>query len=156
MSCHVSLSANCHFYALLTSLIQETVGSCPQVSRPTFVMLQAHEIPFKIVGEQLHHGPIAGLSVCAWKPLFMTCGQLDRTVSVWNYETGTQELMKRYQDELFSAAIHPTGTTPSKTNTHRTTVVTAWTTRCSSHNPALTVLPRCLPLHRPVCCDRLL
>ncbi|PNF35437.1 Cilia- and flagella-associated protein 57 [Cryptotermes secundus] len=78
-------------------------------SRPTFVMLQAQEIPFKIVGEQLHYGPITGLSVCAWKPLFMTCGQLDRTVSVWNYETGMQELMKRYQDEIFSAAIHPTG-----------------------------------------------
>lgn len=72
-------------------------------------MLQGHQIPFKMVGEQLHHGPVVGLSMCAWKPLFMTCGQLDRTVRVWNYETETQELVKQYQDEIFSVAIHPTG-----------------------------------------------
>jgi WD40 repeat protein len=63
-----------------------------------------------MVGEQLHHGPVVGLSVCAWKPLFMTCGQLDRTVRVWNYETEMQELVKQYQDEIFSVAMHPTGT----------------------------------------------
>jgi WD40 repeat protein len=39
----------------------------------------------------------------------MTCGQLDRTVRVWNYETETQEIVKQYQDDIFSVAIHPTG-----------------------------------------------
>jgi HPt (histidine-containing phosphotransfer) domain-containing protein len=111
-------------------------------------MLQAHEIPFKIMGEQLHHGPVAGLAMCAWKPLFMTCGQLDKTVRVWNYETMTQELVKQYQDELFSAAMHPTGTAP--------VLLIPWTTHSSSHNHALIILSSCLPLHRTVCCDRLL
>jgi WD40 repeat protein len=41
----------------------------------------------------------------------MTCGQLDRTVRVWNYETETQEIVKQYQDDIFSVAIHPTGIT---------------------------------------------
>ncbi|KAJ9581157.1 hypothetical protein L9F63_023662, partial [Diploptera punctata] len=70
---------------------------------------QAPEIQFHIVGQQLHHGPVSGLSVCTWKPLFMTCGQYDCTVRVWNYETERLELIKQYQDEIFSVAIHPTG-----------------------------------------------
>jgi HPt (histidine-containing phosphotransfer) domain-containing protein len=82
------------------------------------VLLQAREVLFQTVGEELHHGPVAGLSMCAWKPLFMTCGQLDKTVRVWNYESMTQELVKQYQQELFSATIHPTGTAPSNQNTH--------------------------------------
>jgi WD40 repeat protein len=105
-------------------------------------MLQAREVLFQTVGEELHHGPVAGLSMCAWKPLFMTCGQLDKTVRVWNYESMMQELVKQYQQQLFSVAIHPTGTAPSKTH--------------SKHDPALTVLSSCLPLRRTLRCDWLL
>nr|CAD7580149.1 unnamed protein product [Timema californicum] len=70
---------------------------------------QVLEVPFKMVGEYLHHGPVIGLATCAWKPIFLTCGQVDRTVRVWNYEEGTQELVKQYQEDLYCVALHPTG-----------------------------------------------
>ncbi|XP_067002116.2 cilia- and flagella-associated protein 57 [Anabrus simplex] len=69
----------------------------------------APEIYFKIVGEQLHHGPINGLAMCAWKPIFMTSGEFDRTIRIWNYETESQELLRQYQEEICSLALHPTG-----------------------------------------------
>nr|CAD7457121.1 unnamed protein product [Timema tahoe] len=70
---------------------------------------QVLEVPFKMVGEYLHHGPVIGLATCAWKPIFLTCGHVDRTVRVWNYEEGTQELVKQYQEDLYCVALHPTG-----------------------------------------------
>lgn len=69
----------------------------------------APEIPFKHLGQSLHHGPIIGLAMCVWKPIFMTCGQIDRTVRVWNYDTESLEMVKQYEEDVFSVALHPTG-----------------------------------------------
>lgn len=63
----------------------------------------------KLLGQQLHHGPVSGLAVCAWKPIFMTVGQVDRTVRLWNYQTETQDLIKQYIEDIFCIALHPTG-----------------------------------------------
>ncbi|XP_054279032.1 cilia- and flagella-associated protein 57-like [Macrosteles quadrilineatus] len=61
------------------------------------------------LGESLHHGPIAGLATCAWKTIFMTCGEIDRTVRVWDLTTESLILTKHYQEDIFSVALHPTG-----------------------------------------------
>lgn len=61
------------------------------------------------LAETLHHGGIAGLSVCHWKPVFMTCGQLDRTVKLWNYEKQTLLWTRRYADDVLDVSLHPTG-----------------------------------------------
>ncbi|XP_046473446.1 cilia- and flagella-associated protein 57 [Neodiprion pinetum] len=63
----------------------------------------------KPLGQQLHHGPIVGLSMCSWKPIFMTCGELDRTVRMWDYENESLVMMKQYMEDIYSVAIHPTG-----------------------------------------------
>ncbi|KAJ1523827.1 hypothetical protein ONE63_010385 [Megalurothrips usitatus] len=70
---------------------------------------QNSKIPMKLLGQQLHHGPVSGLAVCAWKPIFMTVGESDRTVRLWNYETETQDLIKQYVEDIFCIALHPTG-----------------------------------------------
>ncbi|KAL0279228.1 UNVERIFIED_CONTAM: hypothetical protein PYX00_000834 [Menopon gallinae] len=69
----------------------------------------APEIPFKILGEPLHHGPVIGVSMCRWKPLFLTGGKFDKTVRLWNYDTQTVEMVKDFYDDIYSVAIHPTG-----------------------------------------------
>jgi len=63
-------------------------------------------VPF---GEPLHQGPVVDLSVCVWRPVFVTCGVLDLTVRLWNYSTGKQELAKRFDSPPISASIHPLG-----------------------------------------------
>lgn len=66
-------------------------------------------IPFTNVGQALHHGYINAVSVCAWKPIFLTSGQDDKTVRLWNYESQELELVKYYQEDIFSLCLHPTG-----------------------------------------------
>ncbi|XP_046661792.1 cilia- and flagella-associated protein 57 [Homalodisca vitripennis] len=61
------------------------------------------------LGESLHHGAITGLALCAWKTIFMTCGEMDRTVRVWDLTTEALILTKHYQEDIFSVALHPTG-----------------------------------------------
>lgn len=63
----------------------------------------------QIMGEPLHHGSISGLDVCAWKPVFMTCGDLDRTVRLWNFETESLLLLKQYNEDIYGIALHPMG-----------------------------------------------
>lgn len=56
---------------------------------------QVHLNEFTILGEPIHQGSILSLAVCAWKPIFLTSGA-DRTIRVWNYESGEVEMIKRY------------------------------------------------------------
>ena len=70
---------------------------------------QQQPIPMKICGEPLHHGPITGLSVCAWKTIFMTSGQIDKTVCVWDYTTESLLLSKHYHEQVYCVDLHPTG-----------------------------------------------
>lgn len=51
---------------------------------------------------------VTGLDVCVRKPLLVTCG-LDRTVRVWNYIDRTCDVAKRFNEEAFSVACHPSG-----------------------------------------------
>jgi WD40 repeat protein len=68
-------------------------------------------VPF---GERVHKGPVVDLSVCVWRPVFVTCGAADYTVRFWNYNSGKQELVKVFDTPPISVSIHPLG----KINTH--------------------------------------
>ncbi|KAG7203025.1 hypothetical protein KM043_010150 [Ampulex compressa] len=63
----------------------------------------------KVMGHPLHYGTINDLSVCAWKPVFMTCGDIDHSVRLWDFETESLILMKQYTEDICSVALHPTG-----------------------------------------------
>nr|XP_012150129.1 PREDICTED: cilia- and flagella-associated protein 57 [Megachile rotundata] len=62
-----------------------------------------------IMGQPLHQGPISNLSVCAWKSIFMTCGELDNSVRLWDFESGNLTLLKQYAEDICGIALHPTG-----------------------------------------------
>jgi len=51
---------------------------------------------------------ISGIDTCIWKPLVVTCG-LDCSVRVWNYQEKSLELMKTFEEECHSIALHPSG-----------------------------------------------
>ncbi|KAK4873590.1 hypothetical protein RN001_012950 [Aquatica leii] len=72
-------------------------------------MVTNPEVMFTDYGPSLHHGNIGGLDVCAWKPIFITSGEWDRTLRVWNYETDTIELSKQFQEDIRGVALHPSG-----------------------------------------------
>ncbi|PAA48930.1 hypothetical protein BOX15_Mlig017714g1, partial [Macrostomum lignano] len=63
---------------------------------------------FEPLTDPSHNGPITGLDVCLQKPLVATCST-DRSVRVWNYETGRCAQRRRFADEAYSVALHPTG-----------------------------------------------
>ncbi|KYN06041.1 PREDICTED: cilia- and flagella-associated protein 57 [Cyphomyrmex costatus] len=63
----------------------------------------------KIMGQPLHHGSISGLSMCAWKPVFMTCGKFDHSVRLWDFETESLIMLKQYDEDISSVALHPMG-----------------------------------------------
>ncbi|XP_015123643.1 cilia- and flagella-associated protein 57 [Diachasma alloeum] len=62
-----------------------------------------------IMGQALHHGPINSLSMCAWKSIFITSGDDDRSVRIWDYESENLVMFKQYQENIYSVALHPIG-----------------------------------------------
>jgi WD40 repeat protein len=63
----------------------------------------------QLFGEPLHRGPVVDVSVCVWRQVFVTCGASDRTLRLWNYSDGKQELIKTFDTPLVAVSIHPTG-----------------------------------------------
>jgi len=63
---------------------------------------------FEVLSQPFHYDQITGLDVCIRKPLVATCS-LDRTVRIWNYENNSLDLVKEFQEEAFSVALHPSG-----------------------------------------------
>ncbi|XP_065209372.1 cilia- and flagella-associated protein 57 isoform X2 [Planococcus citri] len=64
---------------------------------------------FDVFEEPLHHGPVAGLSTCLWKPIFMTCGEYDNSVRIWNYATMKLLLNQTFIEDVKCISLHPTG-----------------------------------------------
>eukprot|EP00055_Hartaetosiga_balthica_P003769 m.8941 g.8941 ORF g.8941 m.8941 type:complete len:1202 (-) comp3312_c0_seq1:127-3732(-) len=62
----------------------------------------------QLLFDSFHYGSVTGLDVGIRKPLLATCG-LDRSVRVWNYATRRLELVKYFNEEAFSVAMHPSG-----------------------------------------------
>lgn len=67
------------------------------------------EIECVPLGPSLHFGRIGGVSICMWKPLFMTSGLDDRSLRIWNYEQESLEVCKEFQEDIYGISIHPTG-----------------------------------------------
>ncbi|XP_039288105.1 cilia- and flagella-associated protein 57 isoform X2 [Nilaparvata lugens] len=70
---------------------------------------QGTEVNFKMIGVSLHHGPVAGLALCSWKQIMMTCGELDHIVRIWDYTNTTVIMEKKYAESIYTLALHPTG-----------------------------------------------
>uniref|UniRef100_A0ABL0EFU1 Cilia- and flagella-associated protein 57 n=1 Tax=Rhodnius prolixus TaxID=13249 RepID=A0ABL0EFU1_RHOPR len=64
---------------------------------------------FQSLDDGFHHGPIASVSTCVWKPLFITVGALDKTARIWDYNTRKTILIKDFPNEIYSASFHPSG-----------------------------------------------
>ncbi|XP_058799790.1 cilia- and flagella-associated protein 57 [Phymastichus coffea] len=62
-----------------------------------------------IMGHDLHHGPIGGMSVCTWKSQVVTFGALDRSVRVWDYDSESLVMMKQYLEDIACIVLHPSG-----------------------------------------------
>ncbi|EFJ35022.1 WD repeat domain-containing protein [Selaginella moellendorffii] len=66
------------------------------------------EVPKEVTIQAFHTDSITGLDVCIRKPIIVTCS-MDRSVRVWNYQDRQCEVVKFFQEEAFSVALHPTG-----------------------------------------------
>eukprot|EP01137_Pigoraptor_chileana_P030193 Opistho-2@16440 len=71
-------------------------------------ILKGEEVAFELLSQSFHHDAVTGLDTCVRKPLIATCG-LDRSVRIWNYVENTLELVKYFQEEAYSIALHPSG-----------------------------------------------
>ncbi|KAJ3327353.1 Cilia- and flagella-associated protein 57 [Blyttiomyces sp. JEL0837] len=69
---------------------------------------KGEEIKCDRLCQPFHFGTILGMDTCARKPLIATCGS-DKSVRVWNYLENTIEVMKYFDDEPLSIAMHPSG-----------------------------------------------
>jgi WD40 repeat protein len=48
------------------------------------------------------------MDTCIRKPLIVTCSS-DKSIRVWNYLDSTSEIVKYFNEEAFSVALHPSG-----------------------------------------------
>ncbi|XP_060521926.1 cilia- and flagella-associated protein 57 [Cylas formicarius] len=67
------------------------------------------EVEMTEYGYPQHLGSVGTMAICRWKPICVTAGAKDRCLKVWNYESGDLELARRFEDDVHSAALHPTG-----------------------------------------------
>lgn len=72
-----------------------------------FEMYQPVE-PFSNLLQPLHHGRITGMDTCIRKPIIVT-SSTDRSVRLWNYVDNSLVIMKYFQEDATSVAIHPSG-----------------------------------------------
>jgi WD40 repeat protein/predicted nucleic acid-binding Zn-ribbon protein len=56
-----------------------------------------------------HKGPVASISSCAYKPMFVSCGLEDQTVIVWDYAKQTAVLHSEFAESLTDVSFHPSG-----------------------------------------------
>ncbi|KAI9208884.1 WD40-repeat-containing domain protein, partial [Polychytrium aggregatum] len=69
---------------------------------------KGEEIKCDRLCQPFHHKQIVGMDTCARKPLIATCGQ-DKSVRIWNYADNSIEVVRFFEDEPQSIALHPSG-----------------------------------------------
>ncbi|KAI8618896.1 WD40-repeat-containing domain protein [Chytriomyces sp. MP71] len=69
---------------------------------------KGEEIKCDRLCQPFHHGNVVGMDTCARKPLIATCGT-DKSIRIWNYIENTIEVIKFFDDEPLSIALHPSG-----------------------------------------------
>lgn len=47
--------------------------------------------------------------MCVWKPIFATSGKFDQTIQIWNFETESVLIVKRFSEIVHCIDLHPTG-----------------------------------------------
>lgn len=67
------------------------------------------KVEFEPLDKKLHYGEIRTLATCAWKPLMMTSGSADRKVCLFNYEKNKLVFSQKFNNDIHSLAMHPTG-----------------------------------------------
>ena len=55
-----------------------------------------------------HNGAILSCSTCCRRPLVATCGE-DKTIRIWNYLDNSLEIIKEFQENIYSVSLHPDG-----------------------------------------------
>ena len=55
-----------------------------------------------------HLGAIGGLSIAEWCTSVVTVGR-DRHLSLWNTNAEQTEFQRKFEDDILSVTIHPTG-----------------------------------------------
>lgn len=63
---------------------------------------------FKYMRHSNHHGSVTGVDVCIRKPIIATCSS-DKSVRIWNFESGDLEIYREFSEEAYSVALHPSG-----------------------------------------------
>ncbi|KAJ3329215.1 Cilia- and flagella-associated protein 57, partial [Blyttiomyces sp. JEL0837] len=71
-------------------------------------LMKGDEVKFEPVSQPYHHGAITGMDICCRKPLLVTCSA-DKSIRIWNYQTGSCELSKYFPEEAYSVSLHPSG-----------------------------------------------
>jgi len=61
-----------------------------------------------LLDKKFHSASVNRVGICVRKPLLTTVSS-DRSVRVWNIETGEMEIYKEFNEEAFGVAFHPSG-----------------------------------------------
>ena len=62
-----------------------------------------------LLDKKFHSAVVNRISICVRKPLLTTVSS-DKSIRVWNIETGEMEIYKEFNEEAFGVAFHPSGT----------------------------------------------
>src|SRR5690606_39116146 len=71
-------------------------------------ILKENENNFTLLPIGFHGDVITGVDCCIQKSIIATCGN-DRTFRLWNYLRRSLELYKKFNEDMFSLALHPNG-----------------------------------------------
>ncbi|GBG61790.1 hypothetical protein CBR_g23749 [Chara braunii] len=78
------------------------------LSLATSDITKADGTTMELLAQAFHSDAITGLDVCIRKPLVVTCST-DKSVRIWNYLDKTCELLRFFNEEAHSVAMHPSG-----------------------------------------------
>ena len=59
-----------------------------------------------LLDKKFHSASVNRIGICVRKPLLVTVSS-DRSVRVWNIETGEMEIYKEFNEEAYGVAFHP-------------------------------------------------
>ncbi|KAH9271594.1 hypothetical protein BASA83_006204 [Batrachochytrium salamandrivorans] len=91
-----------------TLLVTVDTNQVFKISLSVSDLAKAEDFRFDAFSEAYHYGSVTGLDLCIRKPLIVTCSP-DKSIRIWNYQTGTCELQKFFAEEAHSVALHPSG-----------------------------------------------
>lgn len=111
----VSYDAGYHQDIMTLSLSIEEDGLVALTSNSQILQLSVNN-PVTLNPESISlmqisfHGPksIQGMDICLKKPLIITCSK-DNTLRIWNFLTNEIEVLKTFPEDMFCAALHPSG-----------------------------------------------